>query len=660
MCLRILSVMTLCILSKTAVLAGEVGAKVAPGSMLRDLHGNRRSLHDFKNFKAVVLVFLGSECPISNLYVPRLLELEKKYRSQKVQFIAVYPNDREDLDQVAVHSYDRNWPTPVLKDVGQKLADQLGISRVPAVAVLDGEFTLRYRGRIDDQYQVGQRRPKPTRADLVEALDDVLADRKVRVAETEADGCLISRPTGAAPRTDVTYTKQVSRILQKNCQTCHRPGEAAPFALMNYEDASRHGRMIKEVTTQRRMPPWHADPRHGSFANERRMNQADIDTLAAWVDAGMPQGNANDLPKVIDWPKGWKLGKPDLVLQMPEEFEVPAEGVLPYKTWVIETNFTEDRWVRLAEARPGNASVVHHVVVYILKPGQTQPFTADGTMSVLVGWAPGDLGLNCPPDTALRVPKGSRLRFELHYTPNGTKTKDRSQVGITFAKKPPRFEMLMNAFDNEAIKLPAGESHYQAEATFRLRADARILSFVPHMHWRGKHYLYEAIYPDGKKETLLSVPRWDFNWQNVYQFKEPLKMPKGTKLHAVAHWDNSRNNPLNPDPEKPVYFGLQTWEEMMVGWVAYVWERAETAEELAKNPPTPADQYFDRFDRNGDDVVTGDEIPERMKLALLVAGIKTPAKMDRKEFVTFFEEMRKRFPQRPANPNKDRPPSKTP
>ena len=660
MCLRILSILTLCILSKVSLLAGEVGAKVAPGSVLRDLHGSRRSLHDFKNYKAVVLVFLGSECPISNLYVPRLLELEKKYRPQKVQFLAVYPNEREDLDQVAVHSYDRNLPIPVLKDVGQKLADQLGISRVPAVAVVDGEFALRYRGRIDDQYQVGQRRPKPTRADLVEALDDLLADRKVRVTETEADGCLISRPTRATPQTDFTYTKQVSRILQKNCQGCHRPGEAAPFALMNYEDASRHGRMIKEVTTQRRMPPWHADPRHGSFANFRRMDRADIDTLAAWVDAGMPQGDANDLPKAIDWPKGWKLGKPDLVFQMPEEFEVPAAGVLPYKTWVIDTNFTEDKWVRLAEARPGNAAVVHHVVIYILKPGQAQPFTADGTMSVLVGWAPGDLGLNCPPDTALRVPKGSRLRFELHYTPNGTKTKDRSQVGITFAAKPPRFEMLMNAFDNEAIKLPAGESHYRAETTFRLRADARILSFVPHMHWRGKHYFYEAIYPDGKKETLLSVPRWDFNWQNVYQFKEPMKMPKGTKLHAVAHWDNSKNNPLNPDPEKPVYFGLQTWEEMMVGWVAYVWERAETAEELAKNPPTPADQFFDRFDRNGDDVVTADEIPERMKLALLVAGVKTPAKMDRKEFVTFFEEMRKRFPQRPPNPNKDKPPSKTP
>src|SRR5262249_50558320 len=466
-----------------------------------------------------------------------------------------------------------NWPTPVLKDVGQKLADQLGISRVPAVAVLDGEFALRYRGRIDDQYQVGQRRPKPTRADLVEALDDVLADRKVRVAETEADGCLISRPSTAAPRTDVTYTKQVSRILQKNCQTCHRPGEAAPFALMNYEDASRHGRMIKEVTTQRRMPPWHADPRHGKFGNDRRLSAADVEALAAWVEAGMPKGDEKDLPKPIDWPKGWALGKPDVVFTMPEEFEIPAEGTVPYKHYTIETGFKEDRWVTIAEARPGTAAVVHHVVVYILKEGQRRPFSNDGNMSVLVGWAPGDLGMVCPPDTALRLPGGSKLMFEMHYTPNGTRVKDRSLCGITFAKKPPKYELQMNSFANETIRVPAHDPHYRAEATLRLRADARILGFVPHMHWRGKDYFYEAIYPDGRRETLLTVPRWDFNWQSVYRFQEPLRVPKGTRIHSIAHWDNSRNNLLNPDPSKEVRFGLQTWDEMMVGWVAYVWER---------------------------------------------------------------------------------------
>jgi hypothetical protein len=233
--------------------------------------------------------------------------------------------------------------------------------------------------------------------------------------------------------------------------------------------------------------------------------------------------------------------------------------------------------------------------------------------------------------------------FELHYTPNGKAVKDRSSVGITFAKAPPKFELLMNSFVNESISLPPHDPHYRAEASFRFRADARIVSCVPHMHWRGKDYRYEVIYPDGRKETLLSVPRWDFNWQNVYQFQEAVKMPKGARLHAVAHWDNSSNNPYNPDPSKRVRFGLQTWDEMMVGWVAYVWERPGTAEELAKNPPSPVDQFFERFDRNGDGLITKDEIPEQMRLLLQATGVQVPDRMDRAEFGQFFDEMRKLF-----------------
>jgi hypothetical protein len=263
---------------------------------------------------------------------------------------------------------------------------------------------------------------------------------------------------------------------------------------------------------------------------------------------------------------------------------------------------------------------------------------------VLVGWAPGDLGLVCPPDMALRLPKGCKLLFEMHYTPNGKAVKDRSSIGLTFAKKPPRFEYFQNEFANMGIVVPPHDPHYRAEATFRLPADARILSFTPHMHWRGKDYRYEVIYPGGKKETLLSVPRWDFNWQNVYRLHEPLKLPKGSKLHAVAHWDNSRNNLLNPAPEKKVAFGLQSWEEMMVGWVSYVWERPETAAELAKNPRSPADEFFDRLDVNGDERITLDEIPERLRPFMALIGGKWPKEgMTRKEFTVLFEKMRKQF-----------------
>jgi hypothetical protein len=414
--------------------------------------------------------------------------------------------------------------------------------------------------------------------------------------------------------------------------------------------------MIREVTKERRMPPWHADSRFGHFANERRLSTQEIETLSAWAGGGVARGDEKDMPKPAVWPQGWSHGKPDLVIEMPEAFQVPADGVVPYQNWIIPTNFKEDKWVRIAEARPGAAGVVHHVVVYILKEGQKGPVGRDGSMNILVGWAPGDLGLVCPPDTALRVPKGASLRFEMHYTPNGTAVKDRSSVGITFAEKPPRHEMLIGEFANLAIEVPPYDPHYKAEAAFRLRADARILSFAPHMHWRGKDYLYEVIYPDGKKETLLSVPRWDFNWQSAYRFKEPLKLPKGAKLHSVAHWDNSANNPLNPDPSKSVKFGLQSWEEMMVGFVAYVWERPETAAELAKNPPSAGELFFERLDVNADDFLTPNEIPSRLKPLFDAAGIKND-KMSRAEFIKLFDTFAPLLQPKRKDPvpNKDEP-----
>jgi hypothetical protein len=626
----------------------DIDKKIGNIGSLRDLRGNARTLHTFKGHKAVVLVFLGVDCPISNLYVPSILELERKCRSTDVQFLAIYANESEDLTQVAAHATDRDIPFPVLKDAGQKLADAVGVTRVPSFAVLDGEFRLCYCGRFDDRYGVSVRREKTTRTDLATAVEEMLAGKKVSMPEVAADGCLLDRGRTEPAKKGVTYAKEVVRILQNRCHTCHRPGQTAPFSLLTYDDAAKHGHMIKEVITQRRMPPWHADPRFGHFRNDKHLDADEIETLASWVDAGMPRGDDKDLPKPIDWTDSWLHAKPDLIISMPEEFEVPADGTLPYKHWEIDPGFTEDKWVRIAEGRPGRPSVVHHLVIYILKPGQKEPFSQDGNLAILVGWAPGDLGTVCPPDTALKIPKGSKLRFEMHYTPNGTKVKDRSCVGITFADKPPRFEYMTNSFANESILVPPFDPHYKAEAMWKFLGDARILSFVPHMHWRGKDYRYEVIYPDGRRVPLLSVPRYDFNWQNVYQLKEPLKVPKGAKLHAVAHWDNSSNNPYNPDPSKAVKFGLQTWDEMMVGWVAYVWERPETAAELAKLRFDDPDLLFDRFDRNGDEVITPDEIPEQMKPFLKLAGKELPEKLTREEFKKLYTEMRKKF-ERPKN-----------
>jgi hypothetical protein len=632
--------------SEEATEATAIGSKLPNSHSLRDLRGNGRDLEGFKGHKAVVLVFLGSDCPVSKVYVPGIVELERKYRTKGVQFLGVYPNELEDLDQIAANAYEMGIPFLVMRDAGQKMAKLAGVKRVPTVVMLDSDFKVRYRGRLDDRYGAGARKQAPSRADLACAIDELLAAKPISVAETEVDGCLVGKARKQPLQKEITFSRDVSRILQQRCETCHREGQGAPFTLTSYDDAVQHAEMIREVTSERRMPPWQADARFGHFSNDRRLTQGELDILTTWIDTGLKRGDDKDLPKPRVWPKGWLHGKPDMILTMPEAFEVPAEGVIPYKNYILDTNFTEDKWVKIAEGKPEHPEVIHHIVVYIMKAGQRGVTDSDGNLSILVGWAPGDLGLVCQPDTALRIPKGARLRFEMHYTPNGKAVKDRSSVGITFADKPPKRELLLGEFANMAFEIAPNDPNFKAEAAFRFREDAQVMSFAPHMHWRGKDYHYEITYPDGRKETLLSVPRYDFNWQNVYRFQEPLKVPKGAVLHSVAHWDNSANNPFNPDPSQTVRFGLQTWEEMMVGFVAYVWERPETAAELAKKPISQADQFFDRLDTNGDNFVTKDELPSQMKSMIPMNAVLLPEKMSREQFTKFFEVMRQRFPNR--------------
>ena len=557
--------------NKAADEAIAVGQKVPFVRSLRDLRGNRRSLRNYYRDQVLVLAFLGTDCPLANRYVPQLKRLFAHYHPRGVLFVGVYPHAYEDLDMIAAHAADRDIPFPVLKDVGQRLARRLGIERTPTVAVLDQAGILRYRGIIDDQYGVGYSRAKPTEEPLRDALDALLDGRPVPLPETESDGCLIVEDKPLRLKREVTYCRDVAPVLQRRCAPCHRPGQVAPFSLLTYQDAVRWARMIREVVLERRMPPWHADPRYGSFRNDRRMTWEEIETVVAWIDAGMPKGDEADLPEPVDYPETWTIGTPDLVLRMPEPFRVPADGVLPYQYFMVDPGFKEDRWVAAAEVRPGFRPVVHHVIVHILRPGK-RLYGRDGEIATLVAWAPGDEPMVCPEGTALRIPAGSKLVFEMHYTPYGKEAVDQTEVAIRFATAPPEREIHNNLFANTRIRIPPRALHHREEAELVIPRDARIVSLFPHMHWRGKSFRYELIYPDGRRETILSVPRWDFNWQTHYTFREPLRVPAGTRLRAIAHWDNSRYNPYNPDPDAEVRWGLQTWDEMMVGWVTYVWE----------------------------------------------------------------------------------------
>jgi peroxiredoxin/mono/diheme cytochrome c family protein len=544
------------------------GATIAEFS-LPDVHRRTRSLAKFKDKKAFVVVFVGTECPLANLYIPTLVDLHKEYSAKGVQFLAINANLQDRFVSMSAHAQERNVPFPVLKDFNQHVADAFGASRTPEAFLLDAKYVIRYHGRIDDQYGVGYQREKPTRRDLRTALDELLAGKPIATPTTELSGCLITR--GKKPRVDgqVTYAKQVSRILQKRCQECHRPGEIGPFSLLTYDDAKDWADTIREVVKEERMPPWHPDPRFGHFSNDRRLSRAEADTLLAWTEQGCPKGDEKDLPPPVSFIEGWKIGKPEAVFTMKEEFKVPAKGVLPYKTFVVDPGFKEDRWIQAAEARPGNRAVVHHVLVYILEDGK-EIYDKDGRAATLAGWAPGDMPTLYAKGVAKRVPAGAKLMFEVHYTPNGKEQTDRSSVGVIFAKQPPGRVVETNVLANIGLRVPPRVARHVEELEYVFDEDVELLSFMPHMHLRGTSARYVVTYLDGRKETLLSVPDYDFNWQSIYRFAKPISMPKGTKITWIGEWDNSADNPRNPDPAKEVRFGLQTWDEMMNGWMEVV------------------------------------------------------------------------------------------
>lgn len=547
----------------------EIGDKLGVVSSLRDMRGNRRSLSDFE-FRALVLFFAGTDCPVTDRYTPRVIELDSQYSSSQVKFLAIYPNDADTFDYIAGSAYDRDVPYLLLKDVDQELSDTLGVDRTGSVAVLDADLVLRYRGAMDD-LATQATAAIPEGGNLVQALDELLAGEAISVPETEAVGTALGRRVRSQSR-DVTYSRDVAPILQRRCQACHRPGQIGPFSLLDYRDAVQWKDMVKEVVTERRMPPWQADHRYGKFSNDRSMPDDEVEILRAWVENGAPRGDPALLPEPVKWSEGWLIDEPDVVFLQPETVDVPAEGVVKYIYQSDPIAIEEDMWVQQVDLQPGDPSVVHHMIVYVRRPGERRRFGS----SALVVWAPGDQPDVFPDGMALKVPAGSTLLWELHYTPNGVATTDRSSVGVVLAKEPPEREVELSIFSKRPIKIAPGSPHHRHDNEFTFKEDSRLISLFPHMHLRGKSWKYDAVYPDGRIETVLSVPRWDFNWQTPYYFAQPLFMPEGTVLKATAYWDNSENNLGNPDQSEEVEYGLQSWEEMMNGWVRYVADKPDT------------------------------------------------------------------------------------
>jgi peroxiredoxin len=590
---------------------------------IRTTDGSAFSLADNVEKKQLtVICFLGTECPLVKLYCLRLNELSTQMAGQPVRFLGIDSNLQDSEEELIAFSERQNLNFPVAKDHRNLIADQFGALRTPEVFVLDADFRVRYRGRIDDQYEPGISKPKPTRNDLQVAIEELLAGQPVSTPRTESEGCLIGRVKEADVASAITFSNQVSRLLQKHCVECHRAGDIGPFSLTDYEEVVGWADMLLEVIDDGRMPPWHANPQYGDYLNARHMPEADKQTLRDWVAAGVPFGNPQELPEPYRSHIGWNLPKePDVVIPMRDKpFAIPAEGSVEYQYFVVDPEFKEDKWVVAAEVLPGNRSVVHHSIVFVRPP--------DGVSFDGIGWlgayVPGQRETTYPAGYARKIPAGSKFVFQQHYTPVGTAQTDLTRVGIVFADEADVTHKVFTLIALEQdFEIPPHAANYPVTARLRkLPAEGKLLALAPHMHFRGKSFRVTTKTGD-QEEILLDVPNYDFNWQHVYGLRQPLALGDLDELKFVATFDNSTENPVNPDPSKPVFWGDQTWEEMAVAFFEVAQQRnLSESSQVHSQPSTDimsaheqrlaeayVNDFFARFDQNLDGVITQDELP---------------------------------------------------
>ncbi|MBC7820788.1 MAG: redoxin domain-containing protein [Planctomycetaceae bacterium] len=608
--------------------------RVISDATLTDYRGASVSLAEIKDQPVVVLAFLGTECPLAKLAVTKLNGLAKEFEPRGVAILGINSNRQDSLADLAVQVKEQEIGFRLLKDAGNKLADAVGAERTPEIVVLDQKRAIRYVGRIDDQNGIGFRRDTAKRRDLKIAIEELLADKPVSVATTEVEGCFIGKVREPKQGAEITYSKHVAPILQNRCMNCHRPGQVAPFAMTGYDEVAGWAETIAEVVKDNRMPPWHASPDHGKFANARNLPDDEKRVILDWVKAGAPEGDRSDLPPPKSYTDGWQLPRePDLIVQMRDKpYDVPASGTVRYQYFVVDPKLAEDKWVTAAEIQPGERSVVHHVLVFAKSDSDMRKF--DGEGAFLAAYVPGFLPQQYPAGMAKLVPAGSKLIFQIHYTPNGKATKDTSRIGLLFAdeKSVTHAVMTSEARKSGGLIIPPNADNSRHEANSpKSPVDVQLLNLMPHMHVRGKSFRYELQSADGRKETVLDVPRYDFNWQTSYRLAEPLQVSAGSSMHVVAHYDNSQSNLNNPNPNATVRWGEQTWDEMLIGYFDIAVPRAtfESTRKVTGNsrreavaetiPPLIASRVIDsikQLDKNKDGALTLDEVPDRLRVIL--------------------------------------------
>jgi peroxiredoxin len=536
---------------------------IVPDVEFKDIRYMRRTLSDLGEHKGFALVFLNADCPVSRRFAPKLRELDTRYSDKGIQFVGVFCSARDTVMEMASFALDQEWRFPVVKDENQEVCTALGIDRVPQVALLDGQHRLVYRGRISDQYRASGTQPFARREDLENAIDELLNGKPISVKETPVDGCKITPPHDRTFEQAPTFYGDVAAILQKRCQRCHRAGTPAPFALTTYDEVKDRAAMVAEVVREERMPPWFADSKHNHFVNAPGMTSEERAKVVAWVNASCPGGDPARGPAPVSFDdRGWRIGQPDLVVTMHAADKIKAAGFIPYKYVILPCTFQEDTYVDAIEVRPHNREVVHHCnVAYFnirkLKGGYDTFITGH-----VPGGQPMDLRprLASDPEVAYKIPGGSRLILQIHYTTTGKEEESLISVGFRFPRS--GVDKILHHFilDPHNIAIPPGDPMWRLSEKHTIPEKATLLGMLAHMHLRGRDMTFIAQYPSDGREILLKIPNYNFDWQLAYEVRN--RLPAGTTIEAVAHFDNSRFNPYNPDPDRKVPYGSATQDEM--------------------------------------------------------------------------------------------------
>lgn len=555
---------------------------------LKSIYSAIHSLPELKqeDTKAIVFLFTGVDCPVAQLYMPRLRALHAKYNKQGIKFFGIYPNARVDVTKMAHHAHDQDIPFPALLDLEHRLADLLDAQVTPEVVVLDANWEIRYQGAIDNQFKKQGRLSQASKHYLRDAIEQILSGEPVKIQSMPPSGCPIERLGRPDPPQAPSFYRDIAPILQRRCETCHRENGAAPFELITYEDAYYSATRIQENVLERRMPPWHGflNPKHGKLLNDPRLSKREIRILDDWVRSGAAEGDFQDAPPPVEWPDPdtWEIGEPDYVYAT-DGFLVPKTGVLDYQFFRAKLGFKEDRWFQAVEIKPGDTRVVHHISLHLVPTGD-RVFTGFSGMAELYGlngegatlindYVPGDIYnvKQYAPDQAVRIPKNSDLIFEIHYTPNNhSAVVDRSRVAFRWIDQPPQEEVLTKVFRKPIgrFHIPPRTSHHKMQDSYYFPHDVQIDAIRPHFHYRGKSFRVEQVERDPEtekitsRETILSVPVWNPDWQRTYELETPLFLPAGSELLATGVFDNSYLNPSNPDPNATVEYGQQSNDEM--------------------------------------------------------------------------------------------------